>query len=316
MALVEYSDSEGEEERAQQSPPPSGPPTKKRKVSTEATDNQLPPLPTSFHDLYSSTVRTSTQDDPSLHAGRKRVTPHVEGNWPTHVYLEWHPQPAEHRILADLLTAESKANPSSTTAANTGINSLLQTDLGVPLPLHVSLSRPLVLKTEQRAPFIDQLRNRVQASGVRTFSAAPHELKWHPNENGSRYFLVLSLQRPENDELTKLLSASNYVAKTFQQPLLYQEDSRSSKGSGAIAKQNARLDEAGKFHISIAWSLDRPASIDGPSGNDCGQRGAAESVTFATLLGGLDIAFAVVKVRIGQDVTTVSLLAARRKALF
>ena len=60
---------------------------KKRKVS-EGGVNRLPPLPSTFLDQYSSTVRTSAQDDPSIHGGRKRVTGHVEGNWPTHVYLE------------------------------------------------------------------------------------------------------------------------------------------------------------------------------------------------------------------------------------
>ena len=81
MGLVDYSDSEEEQ-------PDTTPPAKKRRVSEPNTASKLPPLPTAFHDLYSSTVRTSTRDDPALHGGRKRVMPHVEGNWPTHVYLE------------------------------------------------------------------------------------------------------------------------------------------------------------------------------------------------------------------------------------
>lgn len=89
MALVDYSDSEVEDDdenndKAQGCTDSQA--IKKRRLFN--APSSLPPLPQSFRDLYSSTVRTSTQDDPSLHGGRKRVTPHVPGNWPTHVYLE------------------------------------------------------------------------------------------------------------------------------------------------------------------------------------------------------------------------------------
>ena len=79
MALVAYSDSDGDDD---------GPAPKKRRVHGHKTSDEPPPLPATFHNLYSSTVRVSNTDDPSLHAGRSRVVKHVQGNWAAHVYLE------------------------------------------------------------------------------------------------------------------------------------------------------------------------------------------------------------------------------------
>jgi U6 snRNA phosphodiesterase len=89
MGLVEYADSATESEAEEDSILVDAPPRKKpRQVSDASKRAVLPSLPTAFHDLYASNTRVSVRDDPNLHGGRKRVIPHVEGNWPTHIYLE------------------------------------------------------------------------------------------------------------------------------------------------------------------------------------------------------------------------------------
>ena len=89
MPLVEYSDSET-------SHPETGPAKNGHRKSLQKPLNRKRsgssgvdlPLPDAFHDLYASSSRASIQDDPTLHGGRQRVSPHVEGLWPSHIYVE------------------------------------------------------------------------------------------------------------------------------------------------------------------------------------------------------------------------------------
>lgn len=85
MSLVEYPDSDDEQHTARTQTHLR--PAKKRKLKHRSS-KKLPPLPSSFNDLYPASARIANTDDPDLHGGRIRSVPHVQGNWSAHVYLE------------------------------------------------------------------------------------------------------------------------------------------------------------------------------------------------------------------------------------
>ena len=52
-----------------------------------------------------------------------------------------------------------------------GINltSLLESDLGAPLPLHISLSQSLSFRTEQKDQFTQAIRREILCSGIKEY---------------------------------------------------------------------------------------------------------------------------------------------------
>ena len=48
------------------------------------------------------------------------------------------------------------------------IHSLLKSDLGAQLPLHISLSRPVVLTTDEKSTFSEVFENALQNANVTT----------------------------------------------------------------------------------------------------------------------------------------------------
>ncbi|KIH89299.1 hypothetical protein SPBR_07464 [Sporothrix brasiliensis 5110] len=229
----------------------------------------LPPLPRAFHDLYASTVRTAPADDPSLHQGRQRAIPHVAGQWPSHLYIEWFPQPPEHAHLSRLLDMLRAAlqgalqsgggDDDDNDDAAPLFHSFLTSDLGAPLPLHISLSRPFVLTTAEKAAFVARLEARVKASGVERFDVAFGGLDWFRSPDSARAFLVLRVvvedrRRSRNEPLVSLLEQCNKQVTDVGQPALYTK-------SPAVAGDDSDVDPA-SFHISVAWTLAPTTTLD------------------------------------------------------
>lgn len=129
------------------------------------------------------------------------------------------------------------------------LHSLLSSDLGAALPLHISLSRPLSLPTADKGKYLDAIQESLSRSGVRAFTVQPVSLAWFQSPDSDRSFLVLRVAEHNtglcpNPKLLELLQRSNKVAKTFEQPPLYAKD---MQGAAEYA-----------FHISIGWSLGMP----------------------------------------------------------
>ncbi|KAI9805431.1 MAG: hypothetical protein M1825_000682 [Sarcosagium campestre] len=318
-ALVNYSDSDSDSE-TEALPDSTG--SKSNSLSANTKPCSLPPLPAKFHDLYASTVRTSTVDDPALHSGRKRATPHVEGRWPTHVFLEWYPTSVQRDCLTRLISTLRYAEESSRTTADkafSGIKSLLTSDLHAPLPLHVSLSRSLSLATEQREPFADRLIESIKRSAVRPFTTSFVSMDWVANHEGTRWFLVLRPSALPANGLNRLLHVANETAFEFGYPPLYTKAEPSSpvvpgRSRDAMRKPNHLTqrrapemkrpeDQSAHFHVSVAWTLEEPPSAIVAAT-------ASETVAFALaqIQASLHADFASVKLKIGNTVTDVPLV--------
>lgn len=169
--------------------------TKKRKA---------PPLPSRFLDLYTSNPKVS--ENSPLHEGRVRVLPHTEGSWPTHVYLEWMPTSQQVEVLNNILSNLRLIDTKKKHRLNSGgsscfnsfqsgpVKSLIRSEVGVRLPLHISLSSTLMIPSEQKEEFKNDLTNHISKL---KFSSTLHiegsNVYIVTNQIRSRAFLVLPL---------------------------------------------------------------------------------------------------------------------------
>ena len=143
------------------------------------------------------------------------------------------------------------------------------------------------------------------------------DLYWVSNLEKTRWFLALQLQRPEGDELNRLLAACNSTVADYSQPPLYASprsaSQQSLKGNGRVRKlghsdmsappkNEEILDFSSSFHISIGWTLERPSShvMDTTTANI--------SDGASTSLKKVSVKVDTIKVKVGNVVTSISLV--------
>lgn len=156
------------------------------------------------------------------------------------------------------------------------IHPSLLSELGTPVPLHISLSRTLQLKTDEKDQFLQTLTASLRRAAVRPFNVRFTGLKWVPNYERNRWFLVLGIEKPACDELNRLLRACNDAAEKSGLPPLYvggkgdgpMEDNASTEittkrrksiqAEDTATKSKSTVDRTQNYHISIAWNLTEP----------------------------------------------------------
>ncbi|KAG2365151.1 hypothetical protein BDR07DRAFT_1278095, partial [Suillus spraguei] len=213
--------------------------------------------------LASSFIVPAPVDDPTLHQGRVRTTPHVEGQYAAYVYIPLivHPGTALYSLIDEVLVVTKEMVPAAHAIGEIGTcqngGGLVVNSSHRVRELHLSLTRPIFLRAHQREEFkqaiklIASRRARFQASFA-TFS----ELT---NDERTRTFLSLEVGAGHN-ELRDLLSVLSPTLRSLRQRDFYTQP---------------------RFHVSIAWALlDPDTSANGDGDADTKRRPrACEEVT-------------------------------------
>ncbi|KAJ4478181.1 hypothetical protein J3R30DRAFT_3702918 [Lentinula aciculospora] len=214
LALVSYSSSEEENDLVHASKVPI---YKKKKLPS----------------LSSSLIVQTPKDDPTLHQGRIRNTPHVDGQWASHVYVSIKVGrfSAMYNLVHDALKTAKDLEPA------------LQDFFGVEankaekyIELHVSLSRPIFLRTHQR----DDLKREVKSLAERnkSFVISFTTFSVLTNDEENRTFLALDVGSGHR-ELKSLSDDLLPFLANLRQKEYYANP---------------------RFHSSIAWALLHVAS--------------------------------------------------------
>lgn len=203
---------------------------------------------------------------------------------------------------------------------------MLQSDAGVQRPLHISISPPLILRTENKDNYLSAIKDGMRSFSTRatrdklhsTIQISFRDLIWASNHQSTRWFFVARAARPPGDQLNKLVHMCNDTAARFDLPQLYVGPSPASRsedhdddehgfesleigmstGTSKAASDDA--DHTDRFHFSLGWSLKAPSSA--PSNAKVSPVQLQDPVM--EQLCQIKPTFSVLKVKIGNEITS------------
>ncbi|GAA6010626.1 hypothetical protein JCM11491_002999 [Sporobolomyces phaffii] len=189
----------------------------------------------SLDDSFSENPRST--DYPTLHQGRKRTQPHVAGQWAAHVYVDLELDPTLRKTLRNVL-ATVKAAPAGD-RVHVSFNP--DTEAG-DMTLHISLTRPLYLQTNQKADLCAAVAK--VASAFKGFSARYASFGMLENDEKTRKFLAVEIGQGYQ-QLKDVVRKLDDELESMRLPRYY---------------------DSPRFHTSIAWtSVESNDDTDGPA---------------------------------------------------
>lgn len=220
--LVDYPDSDSESDSSLPSGSKSGASSDQASCSNSAKlqspikPQQLsppPPPPKEFLNLFNSNPKFSKNSH--LYEGKFRAVPHIQGSWPSHIYIQWTPNPLQlaaldsvfsylscsfSSISSDFRIKTDDRNSSGNSNNKPIINSLIRSEFNVPQPLHISLSTTLMIPSSDLHSFKKDIGDTVRSFySSHSFSKIQFQGDFvyiFPNDDNSRFFLVLALAEP------------------------------------------------------------------------------------------------------------------------
>jgi len=257
-ALVEYPSSDDDDSQEKSDQDIYVQLSKKRYVVGECmTMFSMPDLSRKLPPLSSSLVVSVPNDNPALHQGRIRTTPHIEGQFAAHVYvsLTLSRRSQFYKTIQDILSDAKASVPP--------LHDIWSAGAGL-LELHISLSRPIFLRAHQREEFKRAVKNIAKSqkpfvchlvshlyliSLATSFQVSFTTLSELTNDEKTRTFLTMDIGAGF-PEVGPRFFLKHFLFNCMQMRNLCKA---LSPALSSIRQQEYYTDP--KFHASIAWAL-------------------------------------------------------------